>query len=72
MRGDPRQRQSWIFPLSRLVRSLIDQLNNFINYIYITEMDVFKSDENKTVEDVEIDEVTPLKTELTDEGDETE
>ena len=34
-------------------------------------MDVFKSEENKTVEDVEIDEVTPLKTELTDEGDET-
>ena len=34
-------------------------------------MDVFKSDENNTVEDEEIDEMTPLKTELTDEGDET-
>ena len=34
-------------------------------------MDVFKSDENKTVEDEEVDEMTPLKTELTDEGDET-
>ena len=34
-------------------------------------MDVLNSDENKTVEGVEIDEMTPLKTERTDEGDET-
>ena len=31
-------------------------------------MDVLKSDENKTLEDDEIDEITPLNTELTDEG----
>ena len=72
MRGDPQQRQSWIFLLSRLVRSLISfkQLNTLNNII---EMDVLKSDENKTLEDEEIDEVTPLclETELTDEGDET-
>ena len=35
-------------------------------------MDVLHSDENKTLHDVEIDEMThPLKTELTDEGEET-
>ena len=34
-------------------------------------MDVLKSGENKTLEDEEIDEITPLKTELTDEGEET-
>ena len=70
MRGDPQQRQSWIFPLSRLVRSLrlFKQLNNLNNII---EMDVLKSDENKTLEDEEIEEITPLDTELTDEGKET-
>ena len=31
-------------------------------------MDVLKSDENKTPDDEEIDEMTPLKTELKDEG----
>ena len=30
-------------------------------------MDVLKSDENKTLDEEEIDEMTPLKTELTDE-----
>ena len=39
--------------------------------IHFIEMDVLKSDENKTLEDDEIDEVTPLKTELTDEGEES-
>ena len=34
-------------------------------------MDVLKSDENKTLDDEEIDEMTPLKTELKDEGEET-
>ena len=34
-------------------------------------MDVLKADENKTLQDIEIDEMTPLKTELTDEGEET-
>ena len=34
-------------------------------------MDVLKSDENKTLEDEEIDEMSPLETELTDEGEET-
>ena len=34
-------------------------------------MDVLKSDENQTLDDEEIDEMTPLKTELTDEGEET-
>ena len=70
MREDPKQRQSWIFPLRRLVRSLISfkQLNT-LNII--KDMDVLKSDENKTLEDEEIDEMTPLNTELTDEGEET-
>ena len=31
-------------------------------------MDVLKPDENKTSDDEEIDEMTPLKTELKDEG----
>ena len=31
-------------------------------------MDVHKSDENKTLDDEEIEEITPLDTELTDEG----
>ena len=34
-------------------------------------MDLLKSDEDKTLEDLEINEVTPLKTELTDEGEDT-
>ena len=34
-------------------------------------MDVLKADENITLHDIEIDEMTPLKTELTDEGEET-
>ena len=34
-------------------------------------MDVLHSDENKTLPDVEIDEVTPLKTEQTVKGEET-
>ena len=34
-------------------------------------MDVLKADENKTLHDIEIDEMPPLKTELTDEGEET-
>ena len=34
-------------------------------------MDVLKSDEKKTLGDTEIDEMTPLQTELNDEGDET-
>ena len=34
-------------------------------------MDVLKSDENQTLDDEEIDEMTPLKTELTDKCDET-
>ena len=34
-------------------------------------MDVLKSDENKTLDEEEIDEMTPLKTELTDEGEES-
>ena len=34
-------------------------------------MEVFKSDENQTLDDEEIDEMTPLKTGLDDEGDET-
>ena len=36
--------------------------------IHFIEMDVLKSDENQTVEDVEIEEITPLNT---DEGNET-
>ena len=38
--------------------------------MYIIEMEVLHSDENKTL-DVEIDEMSPLKTEQTDEGEET-
>ena len=34
-------------------------------------MDVLPTDENKTVHNVEIDMMTPLKKELTDEGEET-
>ena len=34
-------------------------------------MDVLKSDENETLHDEEIEEMTPLETELTDEGEET-
>ena len=34
-------------------------------------MDVLKSDENKTPDDEEIDEMTPLKRELTDKCDKT-
>ena len=34
-------------------------------------MEVLKSDEIKTLEDEEIDEVIPLETDLTDEGEET-
>ena len=34
-------------------------------------MDFLNFDENKTLEDEEIDEITPLKTELADEGDVT-
>ena len=43
-------------------------LNTFFMYelLYIKEMDVLK-----TLDDEEIDEMTPLKTELTDEGEET-
>ena len=70
MRGDPQQRQSWIFPLSRLVRSLrsFKQLNT-LNYI--VEMDVLKSDEKETLHEVEIEEVLLQKTELNEEGDES-
>ena len=46
------------------------RLNTFITQ-YLIEMDVLHSDENKTLHDVEFDEMTPLKTELTDEGYET-
>ena len=37
---------------------------------YIIEMDLLKSDETKSLEEAEIDEMTPLKTELTHEGSE--
>ena len=34
-------------------------------------MEILRSDENKILHDVETDEMTPLKTEVTDEGEET-
>ena len=46
----------------------IERFNTFISQFFI-EMDVLHSDENKTLHDVEIDEI--LKTEQTDEGEET-
>ena len=48
---------------------IIDIIQTIKHFQYIIEMDVLKSDENKTLDD-EIDEMTPLKTELTDEGEE--
>ena len=46
---------------------IIDIIQTIKQFENIIEMDVL----NKKLEDEEIDEVTPLKTELTDEGDET-
>ena len=37
----------------------------------VDEMEILKSDENKTIQDAETDEMTPLQTELTNEGEET-
>ena len=39
---------------------------------YIIEMTVLKSNENQTLEYEEIDEMTPLKTKLTEESDNTD